>query len=228
MGVLPRLSRNLPAPADMFDLILPRECGGCGAPATRWCSQCAAALDVHHDHPYVVNTRIDPGVPVWGLGRYAGVRRHTIIALKERGRTDLIAPLARALAVGIHRLISWGILDTAFTIVPAPTRAGAARRRGGDPVSRIATAASAANPDITVARALRTAAFVRDSAGLTSAAREKNIVGKVRFTRKVRHLSGEVVLVDDVVTTGATAREAVQVLQNTGIVVRAVIALAYA
>lgn len=38
----------------MLDLLLPLQCGGCGAPATRWCPDCAAALTVADDQPHVV------------------------------------------------------------------------------------------------------------------------------------------------------------------------------
>src|SRR5215217_3604464 len=81
----------------MLDLILPLECGGCGAPSTKWCDACAATLRVHTDEPHLITPRIDPGVPVFALGRYAGPRREAIVALKEHGRRDLVAPLARAL-----------------------------------------------------------------------------------------------------------------------------------
>jgi predicted amidophosphoribosyltransferase len=209
----------------MLDLVLPLECGGCGAPSTTWCDACATTLKVHTDEPHLVTPRIDPGVPVFALGHYAGPRRQAIVALKEHGRRDLVAPLARALALGIHQLVSWGILDTPVTIVPAPTRALAARRRGGDPVTRIAQRATHNHPDVAVVRALRTRALVRDSVGLTSADRERNLTGRIKLTRLV---SGDVLLVDDIITTGATAREAVRMLQKTGANVTAVLTLAHA
>lgn len=210
----------------MLDLVLPMQCGGCGAPATRWCPECAEALDVEPGEPLVANPRIDPQVPVFVLGRYTGVRRQAILALKERGRGDLVTPLARALAVGIHRLLCWGMLDTPLTIVPAPTRRSAARRRGGDPVTRIADAAVAGHPDITVTAALRMRALARDSVGLDTSARERNIAGRVRL--RGRPPGTEVLLVDDVVTTGATARESVRVLRSAGARVAAVLAVAAA
>lgn len=210
----------------MLDLVLPMQCGGCGAPATRWCPECAYALDVGPGEPLVANPRIDPQVPVFALGRYTGVRRQAILALKERGRGDLATPLARALAVGIHRLLCWGMLDTPLTIVPAPTRRSAARRRGGDPVTRIAEAAVAGHPDITVAAALRMRALARDSVGLDTSARERNIAGRVRL--RGRPPATEVLLVDDVVTTGATARESLRVLHSAGVRVAAVLAVAAA
>ncbi|TDO18424.1 putative amidophosphoribosyltransferase [Mycobacterium sp. BK086] len=209
----------------MLDLVLPLECGGCGTPSTKWCDACATTLNVHTDEPHLVTPRVDPGVPVFALGHYAGPRRQAIVALKEHGRRDLVAPLARALALGIHQLLGWGILDTPFVIVPAPTRVLAARRRGGDPVTRIAQKATQNHPDITVTQAVRTRAWVRDSVGLTSADRERNLAGRIKIARPV---AGEVLLVDDIVTTGATAREAVRVLHETGAKVRALLTLAHA
>jgi predicted amidophosphoribosyltransferase len=81
----------------MLDLVLPLECGGCGAPSTRWCPACAHQLAVKADQPHLITPRVDPGVPVLSLGRYAGARRQAIVAVKEQGRADLIAPLAVAL-----------------------------------------------------------------------------------------------------------------------------------
>lgn len=201
------------------------ECGGCRNSSTRWCDVCAAALVVHADEPHVVAPRVDPGVPVFALGRYAGPRRQAVVALKEHGRGDLVGPLARPLALGIQRLSAWGIVGLPLTVVPAPTRRWAARRRGGDPVARIAAAAVAGHPQIAVVQALRTTGRARDSVGLSTAARERNIVGRVR---PVARPDGEVLLVDDVVTTGATAREAVRVLRDEGVLVSAVLTLAFA
>ncbi len=77
-------------------------------------------------------------------------------------------------------------------------------------------------------RALRMKALARDSAGLSSAARERNIAGRVLLTRRRLPPGGELLLVDDIVTTGATARESVRVLQAAGARVSAVLALAAA
>jgi predicted amidophosphoribosyltransferase len=209
----------------MLDLMLPLQCGGCGAPSTRWCAACASALQVRTDQPHVITPRLDPGVPVFSLGRYAGARREAIVAVKEHGRADLVAPLAAALRTGLVRLLTWGAVDAPVTVVPAPTRRWAARRRGGDPVTRMARAASAQLPGVTVTSALRTRAFVVDSVGLSSADRERNIAGRVKVLRAV---AGAVVLVDDIVTTGATACESVRVLHAGGARVAAVLAIANA
>lgn len=212
----------------MLDLVLPLECGGCGAPSTRWCDVCADELAVGHDQPHVISPRIAPQVPVFALGRYAGARRQAIIAMKDHGRADLIAPLAHSLALGIHRLLTWGMVDVPLTIVPAPTRRSAARRRGGDPVTRMAAAAVANHPHIDVVQALRMKALARDSARLGSAARERNLAGAVILRRPHLTILEEVLLVDDIVTTGATARESVRILHTAGARVAAVLTIAHA
>lgn len=209
----------------MLDLVLPLQCGGCGTPGTGWCVVCDRELTVKPDQPHLVTPRLDPGVPVLALGRYAGARRKTVVAVKEHGRADLVTPLAAALHTALDRLLTWGVLDTPLTLVPAPTRRSAARRRGGDPVTRIAQRAVRGHPGLTVAPVLRMKAFTRDSVGLSSGDRQRNIGGRIRVTATV---AGPVVVVDDVVTTGATATESVRVLQTCGADVVAVLALAHA
>ena len=207
----------------LLDLVLPVECGGCRAPATRWCAACASALAVLADEPMVITPRIDPGVPVLSLGRYAGPRRAAIIAMKEHGRTDLVRPLSVAVRAAVERLVDWGVVDLPLTLVPAPTRWSAARRRGGDPVTAIARTAGV--PGTVVDPALRMRAFTRDSVGLSPSERQRNVTGRVRLRHDV---PGEVLLVDDVVTTGATGSESVRVLQTAGVRVAAILAVAHA
>jgi predicted amidophosphoribosyltransferase len=212
----------------MLDLVLPLECGGCGAPSTRWCAGCARQLAVRPDEPHLISPRVDPGVPVLSLGRYAGARREAIIAVKEHGRADLIAPLAVALQSGLERLLTWGLVGIPLTVVSAPTRRSAARRRGGDPVTRMARAATVGLRDVDTVQALRMRALVRDSVGLSSADRQRNIVGRVKVVKPIEILAKAVVVVDDIVTTGATASESVRVLQIAGAQVVGVLAIANA
>ncbi len=210
----------------MLDLVLPLECGGCGAPSVRWCAACAWHLRVRPDEPHLITPRVQPGVPVFSLGRYAGPRRSAIVAVKEHGRADLVGPLGAALRGGLRQLLAWGLLSAPLTVIPAPTRRSAARRRGGDPVTRIALAATSGGHGVAVAPTLRMKALARDSVGLSGAARQRNVAGRVVQTACVP--DGDVVVVDDIVTTGATAFEAVHVLQTAGARVVAVLALANA
>lgn len=214
----------------VLDVVLPLQCGGCGAPSTRWCPACAAQVAAGPDEPRMVSPRLDPQVPVFALGRYAGARRQAIVAVKERGRSDLIGPLALTLGAALQRLLRWQLLELPLTIIPAPTRRSVARRRGGDPITRIAAAVADRHGGITVAPVLRMRALTRDSVGLGSGARERNIAGRVLLRRGgLPHFAGaigDVLVVDDVVTTGATLSESVRVLRHAGVPVTAALVIA--
>jgi predicted amidophosphoribosyltransferase len=212
----------------MLDLVLPLECGGCGAPSTKWCAACARHNRAAEGRRTAPDQPAVDRVPVLSLGRYAGARREAIVAVKEHGRADLIAPLAVALRAGLERLLTWGVVGTPLTIVPAPTRRSAARRRGGDPVTRMALAAAAGLRDVDVLQALRLRALVRDSVGLSSADRQRNIAGRVKISKHFEVLANDVLVVDDIVTTGATAGESIRVLRIAGAHVAGVLAIAHA
>ncbi|MGB3332872.1 MAG: phosphoribosyltransferase family protein, partial [Mycobacterium sp.] len=80
-----------------------------------------------------------------------------------------------------------------------------------------------------VAPALRMRALTRDSVGLGSGARERNIAGRVLLRRRgLADFSGagDVLIVDDVVTTGATLAESVRVLHRARVRVCAALVIA--
>ncbi|RVW05258.1 ComF family protein [Rhodococcus xishaensis] len=219
----------------LLDLVLPAECGGCGRPGNGWCDRCRCALA---DVPVAVCPRVDPGVPVWALGPYSGPRRSAVIAAKERGRRDLADPLGLALAHAVETLRRWSELAPPrrgpLCLVPAPTRPRAARRRGGDPVLRSARVAAGVLRDGTrVAPILSMRRGVRDSVGLSVTQRQENLAGRITVSGVAQPRTGdvsglEVVLVDDVVTTGATAAESVRALATTGLCVAGVLVVAAA
>lgn len=202
-----------------LDLVLPRECGGCGRAGVQWCTRCAVVLE---DHPIRLSPRVDPGVPVWALGAYSGPRRRSVIAMKERGRRDLATPLGVAVAEAMTALRRWGELDFAVTrpaiLITAPSRSRAARSRAGDPVLRVAQAVRAALPEgcVEVHDALAMARGVRDSVGLSAADRALNVSGRIVVTKAAEVLvnrDADVVFLDDVLTTGATAAESIRALR---------------
>ncbi|NLG56766.1 MAG: ComF family protein [Rhodococcus sp.] len=212
----------------LADLILPIHCGGCGRSGVPWCQACAGELT---DVPVRLRPRIDPGVPVWALGPYSGPRRRAVIAAKEHGRRDLAAPLGDAVVTALTVLDGWGELGAApKVLIPAPTRARAARQRGGDPVTAMARAAVGRER---VCGALVTRWGTRDSVGLTAAARHSNLHGHIRLTTQGRRLANQcrdrdhfAIVVDDVMTTGTTAAEGIRVLSNAGVRVGAVLVIA--
>ena len=201
----------------MLDLVLPLECGGCGAPSTRWCDACASALRCQRRRTASSSRRAStpacrssPSAATPArAGRPSSRSRSTAAATSS---TRWPAPLA----LGIHRLTSWGILGDAAHGGPGSDPRAAARRRGGDPVTRIAAARHRGQPAPSPSsRRCAPTALVRDSVGLTSTARRAQH-RRPGAAHRARCRVGEVLLVDDVVTTGATAREAVRVLHTAG------------
>ncbi|WP_028478770.1 ComF family protein [Nocardia sp. CNY236] len=200
----------------LLDLVVPVDCAGCGRPDLRWCIDCHAALA---GPPVRVWPRGAPGISCWTLGSYAGPARRAVLAAKERGRRDLAEPLGVALAAGLAVLRTAG---RPLVLVPAPSRAVAARRRGGDPVLRSARVAARCLPDCWVLPILRMGHGVRDSVGLTPAERARNLRGRVvsvpvRSSGREILQSAEIIVVDDVVTTGATVHESVCALVRAGL-----------
>ncbi|MEE2032853.1 ComF family protein [Rhodococcus chondri] len=210
----------------LLDLVLPVVCGGCAMPGVAWCRSCAGELN---DAPAPARPRVDPGVPVWTLGPYRGARRNAVVAAKERGRRDLAEPLGLALAVAVARLRRWGECPAGpLIVVPAPTRARAARARGGDPVTRMACAAARHDRSLHVHPVLVTARGVRDSVGLSAAERRRNLAGRIVVRPCPVPRALPVLLVDDILTTGATAAESVRVLRSAGFATFGTVAIAHA
>lgn len=212
------LMRLRDAVTALVDLVLPADCAGCGAVEHPWCARCREQLG----GPTVAEL---PGGPtVLTAGRYGGPLRSALLRYKERGRRDLAGPLAELLAVPLDELIGpqWGTT----WLVPAPSRAAAARVRGGDHVLRLCRTLSAQRTDLLVAHSLRLAQGATDSVGLDAAQRAANLAGRVGVVGGLLPPPGaRVVLVDDVVTTGSTLRACRSALAGAGILVRSAVAL---
>src|SRR5690606_20507983 len=123
-----------------------------------------------------VRPRTDPGIPCWALAPYSGPARSAVLAIKERGRRDLAEPLGRALADGLARLRTRGM---PLLLVAAPSRRGAARVRGGDPVVRVAGIAAGCLRNCRTLPMLRVWRGVHDSVGLSPGERRHNLSGRI-------------------------------------------------
>jgi predicted amidophosphoribosyltransferase len=205
------------------DLVLGGSCLGCGAAGRMLCARCAAALP-----PLAHDVRPMPCPP--GLARtvacasYDGLAKAMVIGLKERRQLALADPLGDLLARSVRLVADPG---PPLLLVPVPSRPSSVRSRGLDSTraltARAARRLRVEGYDATVAPLLRTRPGLRDQAGLSAADRAANLAGSLTCPspglRRVarRRTEALVVVCDDVLTTGSTAREAQRALAEVGI-----------
>ncbi len=207
--------------AALADLVLPRTCAGCALPGAVLCRRCAVLLARPH---LAAPRRFPEGFPpTVAAGAYAGPVRPALIAFTERGRRERPRPLGAALALAVAAVVSGvpggGPLSRPVLLVPVPSSAAALRTRGRDHVRELTARAVAELRVLGVAaaeaRLLRRRGRLRDSAGLSAHQRRANLAGTFVPTG-ARRPSGLLVLVDDVVTSGATLTEAAAALAGIG------------
>lgn len=203
------------------DLLLGARCHGCGLAGWGLCPTCRAMVARHR--PYV--TVPDPapvGFPTTVTSApYEEVLRHVVSAHKDRQALALTRFLAERLALSVHALLAAPGARAAgrpVSLVPVPSAAAAVRRRGFDAttsMARLAARRLAPTHLVGVERLLAQRRGVLDQAGLTAEQRAANLRRGVRLRTAGR--GRPVVLVDDVVTTGASLAEAARVLRAAGV-----------
>ena len=214
-----------------LDLFFPRRrCLVCGSPADvreGLCARCAAHLT---PAPERVCTRCGDAVQAEGLCPrcvaapppyaaaraaflYEGAVRKLVHSMKFRGEFDLpIRILARAMA---GRLAQEGWRVEAVVHVPASPRTLHAR---GYNQAEILARRLAGEANLPFLRGvLRKDRRVRSQVGLGAEERRQNVRGTIRAGRGAARAAGKtLLLVDDVMTTGATVEECAQVLLAAG------------
>jgi predicted amidophosphoribosyltransferase len=217
-----------------LDLLLGSTCVGCGRGGRPLCRSCAGTLP---EHGLVCwPTPSPPGLALpMAAGPYAGLLKALVNAHKEEQVFALVAPLGAVLAGVLADLAgTLGTPQGPVVLVPVPSRPAVVRRRGHDPMLRIARRAAALlrgrGCRAGVGRLLEVTGPVRDQSRLDAAARFENLHGSLRCRRTVGAPPGggarRHVVVDDVITTGATAREAQRALEEAGVRVVGVAAVA--
>ncbi|UOV99922.1 phosphoribosyltransferase family protein [Agrococcus sp. SCSIO52902] len=190
-------------------VLWPVACAGCGAPDVAVCAPCAALLT---GDP--VRGDVD-GVPLVAAAAYEGKVRMLVAACKEHGgRAE-----SRALGAGLALAIAQA---PAAPLVRVPSSRAGLRRRGFDPVELVLRGAG-----------LRAVPLRRVAGG--GAQKERSVderasaaQGTLALPRRAaeRLAGAAVVLVDDVVTSGATMREAVRAVRAAGCDAAAIAAVA--
>lgn len=195
-----------------LDLAIPARCPGCGAEGPPICAGCLPALDARLDVAAGIALGLPTDVPApllqleW-CAPFTGLIRDALHELKYAGEKRLAAPLGAAIARRWRRAGAGGDL-----LVPVPVHADRARSRGYDQAELIARAA-ARELGLPCAPILERARATIAQFDLDRSARATNVHGAFRVRPRPtrsgqedrRPLIGRwVILVDDVVTTGAT------------------------
>ena len=214
---------------ELARLLLPVACP-CGELDVPWCARCAALLAgpfarVEHGAPRLDRLDGVPPVPVWALTPYAGPVRDVVVHWKDRGRADLDRLLAPALRRAVARLgpVLSPACGAPLAVVPVPSTGAARRARGREPVAVLARSVALGLHDggvpARVVPALARTGRGRDQVGLGARARGRNLSGSVRMTRRGARALGQrsmCILVDDVLTTGATLAAVERALEEFG------------
>jgi predicted amidophosphoribosyltransferase len=150
-------------------------------------------------------------------GEHVGVLRLVIVAWKEEGRTALLRPLGHLLAASVVEVMR----DPGpVVLVPIPTSRRSRVARGADVVDQLARCAASllrdTGADVTVRQALTVARRTADQSGLGARERARNLHGAFGVRASDGLAGREIVVVDDIVTTGATLGEAVRSLASVG------------
>jgi ComF family protein len=200
----------------LLDLVFPPRCPACGdapQPASPFCALCEGAIDPVPGEPGVSG---EPG-DVRAGALFGGPIADAIHALKYGDRAEAAVPLGRWLAGRVE-------VPPGARVVWVPLGRRRRIERGYDQAMLLAGSFARASGLRLLRGAMRRVRETPPQVGRDRAARANNVRGAFAASKAVSGL--DLVLVDDVVTTGATAEAACQALREAGARSITVVALA--
>jgi len=212
---------------DAAAVLLPVRCSGCARPDRAVCADCTRAMRPGPIAP----DAFDP--PLLAALDYDGVTRRVLLAFKDGGRTDAAPVLAGALRAAIMAALPQLRPDAppvrlrpdaprAVLPVVIPSTRAAFRRRGYHPTAMLLRRSRILSPPLW--RALRLTRQTHDQVGLTASQRAGNREGSLVASPRLR--GRDCLIVDDIVTTGSTVREAARAVAAAGGRIVAAVAVA--
>jgi predicted amidophosphoribosyltransferase len=184
--------------------LLPSLCAACGRscrPGALLCTRCARRLGSARPLAGAGPAGIDRA---WSSAPHEGPARDLVTALKFRR----LLPVADLIAERIHWLAPAGLLSG--TVVPVPTARLRSLRRGFDPAAEIAAALAERSG------APLSACLVRSGGGRQVGRRRPERIGHPPRISARAEVPRSVLLVDDVLTTGATLSACARALRAAG------------
>lgn len=181
-------------------------------------------------------------LPVVAAGHYAKAVSAALLAFKNHGHTDIGRWLQAALAGALHEARSTLCEESAeLVLVPVPTRGASVRRRGYDPLALLlgglakrrelpagTTIAAAVRIGYRPSSLLTLVSGGLSQKGLGSQGRRRNVSGSMEASPAILDtgFNRPCLIVDDVLTTGATISETARVLRAAGAVVVGAVVIA--
>lgn len=244
--------RAAAAGVELLALAAPVDCVCCGAEDLVLCGACERQVRLLTLNPFRAEGQapalidMDGAVilPVVAAGAYRGELAQAVLSFKSHGQGRLGEVLAKGLARALGAAAGDG---RSLCLVPVPTASGAFRKRGFSPVHLLVARLGRRDPaGFTVVDALRKALHPARAAGSDPLrGGQKGLRGgqkglgrgdrarRVRGSMRVRAGPGapdirgrRCIIVDDVLTTGATLAEAARALREAGGVVCGAVVLA--
>jgi predicted amidophosphoribosyltransferase len=195
------------------EIIFPSRCLGCGQLGLEICSLCRKNW---HPHIYRQWSQHLPTFPIYSAVTYSPIAGKVLLAAKENNL--VIADQLIYKALGHSLTFALREIGGDF-LIPIPSRRSVARSRGRQFIAAL-TYQLSVETGLPAYENLEHIRRVRDQSSLDAKSRFHNLDGSMK---SLNFLSGKAIVIDDLVTTGATLQEAVRALRDRGIEVAAAV-----